>query len=45
MTAIMGRMAGWSGKLMQWDEAIASNVAFGKEFTTLDEQPPILPAK
>ena len=24
MTAIMGRMAGWSGKLMLWDEAIES---------------------
>ena len=43
MTAIMGRMAGWSGKLMLWDEAIESKIPFGKEFKTLDEQPPILP--
>jgi len=43
MTAIMGRMAGWSGKLVKWDEAIESKVAFGKEFTNLNEAPPILP--
>ena len=43
MTAILGRMAGWSGQLLQWDDAIKSEVHFGKEFQTLQEEPPILP--
>jgi len=43
MTAIMGRMAGWSGKLVKWDEAIESKVPFGKEFTNLKEEPPVMP--
>jgi len=43
MTAIMGRMAGWSGKLVKWDEAIESKVPFGKEFTSLKEEPPVMP--
>ncbi|MEP6670926.1 MAG: Gfo/Idh/MocA family oxidoreductase [Chthoniobacter sp.] len=43
MTAIMGRMAGWSGQLLKWDDAIASEVAFGKEFKDLSGEPPILP--
>lgn len=43
MTAIMGRMAGWSGKLVKWDEAIESKVAFGKEFTSLKDEPPVMP--
>ena len=43
MTAIMGRMAGWSGKLVKWDEAIESKVAFSKEFTNLKEDPFVMP--
>jgi len=43
MTAIMGRMAGWSGQLLKWDDAIASEVAFGREFKDLSGEPPILP--
>ncbi len=43
MTAIMGRMAGWSGKLVKWEEAIESKVPFGREFKNLNEEPPILP--
>jgi myo-inositol 2-dehydrogenase / D-chiro-inositol 1-dehydrogenase len=43
MTAILGRMAGWSGQLLQWDDAIKSEKHFGKEFTNLHEDPPILP--
>jgi len=43
MTAILGRMAGWSGQLLQWDDAIKSEKHFGKEFQTLQEDPPILP--
>ena len=43
MTAIMGRMAGYSGQLIKWDEAIASEIPFGKEFKSLHEDPPIMP--
>jgi len=43
MTAIMGRMAGWSGQLLTWDDALSSKVPFGKEFTDLNGEPPILP--
>jgi predicted dehydrogenase len=43
MTAIMGRMAGWSGQLVKWDDAIKSEVLFGKEFKTLHEDPPVMP--
>ncbi|MDR3404460.1 MAG: Gfo/Idh/MocA family oxidoreductase [Chthoniobacter sp.] len=43
MTAIMGRMAGWSGQLLKWDDAIASEVPFGREFKDLSGEPPILP--
>jgi hypothetical protein len=43
MTAIMGRMAGWSGQLLTWDDAIKSEVLFGREFQDLKGEPPILP--
>ena len=43
MTAIMGRMAGWSGQLLTWDDAIKSEVLFSKEFTNLQEEPFVLP--
>ena len=33
MTAILGRMAGYSGQLIAWDDAIKSEKHFGKEFT------------
>ncbi len=45
MTAILGRMAGYSGQLLTWDEGIKSEVPFGKEFKTLQEEPPIMPDK
>ena len=43
MTAILGRMAGYSGQLLQWDEALKSEKHFGKEFQSLNEEPPIMP--
>ncbi len=43
MTAIMGRMAGYSGQLITWDDAIKSEKPFGKEFQTLHEDPPVMP--
>jgi len=45
MTAILGRMAGYSGQLIMWDDAIKSEKHFGKEFKTLQEDPPIMPDK
>jgi predicted dehydrogenase len=43
MTAILGRMAGYSGQLIAWDDAIKSEKPFGKEFKTLQEEPPVMP--
>ncbi|HEY3899786.1 MAG TPA: Gfo/Idh/MocA family oxidoreductase [Chthoniobacter sp.] len=43
MTAIMGRMAGWSGQLLTWDDALNSQVLFSKEFTNLKEDPFVMP--
>jgi myo-inositol 2-dehydrogenase / D-chiro-inositol 1-dehydrogenase len=45
MTAILGRMAGYSGQLVMWDEAIKSEKLFGKEFKNLQEEPPVMPDK
>ena len=45
MTAILGRMAGYSGQLIKWDDAIKSDKPFGKEFKTLQEEAPVLPDK
>jgi myo-inositol 2-dehydrogenase / D-chiro-inositol 1-dehydrogenase len=44
-TAIMGRMACESGKMITWDEAMASKIelAPGLENYTLDSNPPVLP--
>lgn len=43
MTAIMGRMATYSGKLIEWDEAINSNVQLMPEKVTWDMAPPVVP--
>lgn len=43
MTAIMGRMAGYSGDLMKWDEALASEVRMSKLPTSLQDEPPVKP--
>ena len=45
LTAIMGRMACESGKLITWDEALASNLqlAPGLENCTWDSNPPAMP--
>ena len=43
MTAIMGRMAGYSGKKIEWKEALASNVAFVNPPMSLQDKAPILP--
>jgi myo-inositol 2-dehydrogenase/D-chiro-inositol 1-dehydrogenase len=45
MTAIMGRMACESGKMITWDEALASNVVLapGLAEYTWESNPPVLP--
>lgn len=43
MTAILGRMATYSGKMVKWDEAINSNVSLIPDGFTWDTTPPIVP--
>jgi len=45
MTGILGRMAAESGKMITWDEAMASNVelAPGLDDYTMDSEPPVKP--
>ena len=45
LTAIMGRMACESGKMITWDEALASNIelAPGLDNYTWDSNPPVMP--
>ncbi|MFA6546012.1 MAG: Gfo/Idh/MocA family oxidoreductase [Limisphaerales bacterium] len=43
MTAIMGRMATYSGKLIEWDEAINSKVQLMPETVSWDMVPPVQP--
>lgn len=45
MAGILGRMAAESGKLITWDEALASNLelAPGLDRYTMDSDPPVMP--
>ena len=43
MTAIMGRMATYSGKLVEWDDAINSKLQLMPEKVTWDMEPPVKP--
>ena len=43
MTAILGRMATYSGKVVKWDEAIKSNLALAAEQLTWDSPAPVQP--
>jgi myo-inositol 2-dehydrogenase/D-chiro-inositol 1-dehydrogenase len=43
MTAIMGRMAAYSGKVVEWDEAINSKLQLMPEKVTWDMAPPVVP--
>jgi len=43
MTAVMGRMATYSGKLVTWEEATASEVRLAPARYALDADPPVLP--
>jgi predicted dehydrogenase len=43
MTAILGRMATYSGRLVQWDEALASELVLAPERLAFDALPRVLP--
>jgi myo-inositol 2-dehydrogenase / D-chiro-inositol 1-dehydrogenase len=43
MVAIMGRMATYSGKLIEWDDAFNSKLELGPKHVAWDAEPPILP--
>ncbi len=43
MTAIMGRMAGYSGQLILWDDALKSEKLFAPEIKSLQDEPPVKP--
>lgn len=43
MTAIMGRMATYSGQIVEWDEALGSNLSIMPERYDFNANPPIMP--
>ncbi|MDX1740371.1 MAG: hypothetical protein R3178_03720, partial [Rhodothermales bacterium] len=43
MTAIMGRMATYSGNTVEWDKALASEVSLMPERFAFDADPPVMP--
>jgi myo-inositol 2-dehydrogenase / D-chiro-inositol 1-dehydrogenase len=43
MTAVMGRMATYSGKLVTWDEAVQSKLHLAPDHYSMDAQPPAVP--
>ena len=43
MTSIFGRMATYSGRVVEWDEAIASDLSLMPERYAWDAPPPVLP--
>ncbi len=42
MTAILGRMASYSGRMITWDDAMKSNVSLSPRKYTLDAAPPVV---
>ncbi len=43
MTAIMGRMATYSGQVIQWDEAMNSDILLVSDDVSWDNNPPVMP--
>ncbi len=43
MTAVLGRMATYSGRRITWSEAVASDLRLGPEKYALDAEPPVRP--
>ena len=45
MTAILGRMASYSGQVIEWDEAINSEMSIMPKVFAWDAEPPVMPNK
>lgn len=45
MTAIMGRMATYSGKMVKWDDAIKCNISLAPNRYAWDGTPSVVPGK
>ena len=45
MTAILGRMATYSGKIITWDEAMKSDISLLPETFAWDAKPPVVPGE
>ena len=43
MTSVLGRMATYSGKLVRWDDALASELSLAPQTYAWDADPPVLP--
>jgi len=43
LTAVMGRMATYSGQMISWDEALNSDAQLMPDYTGWDMEPPVLP--
>lgn len=43
MTAILGRMATYSGKVVEWDEAMTSNLKLVPDIRNWQDTPPVMP--
>ncbi|TWT99424.1 putative oxidoreductase YvaA [Botrimarina colliarenosi] len=43
MTAILGRLATYSGKIVEWDQAIESDISLAPSTYAFDADPPVLP--
>jgi predicted dehydrogenase len=43
MTAIMGRMAAYSGQIVEWDAAFASQLRLAPDITSMEDKPPVVP--
>jgi predicted dehydrogenase len=45
MLGVLGRMVGYTGKKITWDQAINSNQKLGLDHYTMDTEPPVMPNK
>ena len=45
MTAILGRMATYSGKVVSWDDALGSQISLAPDRYDFDATPPVLPGE
>jgi hypothetical protein len=43
MTAVLGRMATYSGQLVKWDDAVQKGPRETPDVLALDARPPVLP--